>query len=98
MRNLKRIIAATTMAMVLLIGSTFANDGIIVLGAKTSGTTRTTEPKSQPCTDKSATGIIVTDLTGIIVLGFTGIIVTDFAGCTPTDTKSSSATGIIVLG
>jgi hypothetical protein len=98
MRNLKRIIAAMMMTTVLLIGSTFANDGIIILGAKTDGNTRNTTPtQTRPCTQKSKTGIIVTDLAGIIILGFTGIIVTDFTSCTPSDTKSAE-TGIIILG
>ncbi len=60
--------------VVMLMGTTFANGGIIVGGL--------TSDQNQPCTEieKVDSGIIVGGYTGIIVGGFTGIIVGGFTG------------------
>lgn len=85
---MKKAITTFTLAAILMMGSTFANAGIIVAGA-TDDT-----GKSDPCveTTKDFTGIIVAGLTGIIVAGFTGIIVAGVKDEAPVNC------GIIVAG
>ncbi|QYO66843.1 hypothetical protein [Leptolyngbya sp. 7M] len=92
MRKLRGFIPTTTLAFVLLFGSTFANAGIIVWDLK--GTpTRTT----QQCTDKNDTktdwGIIIQGVTGIIIQGLTGIIIQGVS-----DTEAPTNCGIIIQG
>lgn len=93
MKTIKKTIAALTISMFLLVGSTFANDGIIILGMKSGSTPKKTDSTlTQPCETNP-----VLNATGIIILGFTGIIVTDFMSCSATTTERSK-TGIIILG
>ena len=86
---MKKTITTITLAMVLTLGTTFANAGIIVAGK--GSVPPKTEPCSQP-TDKSLGGIIVAGFTGIIVAGFTGIIVAGKGDTAPVNC------GIIVAG
>lgn len=78
MRNIKKMVAALTMAGIIILSTSFANAGIIVAGAK--GDAPGKASSTQQCSDPSSTGrinagIVVAGLTGIVVAGFTGIIV-----------------------
>lgn len=68
MKNIKKMIAAVTMMMVLMVGTSFG--GLIVTDAQ--------QPQ-QPCTantnNTAKSGVILSDATGIIVMFITGIIV-----------------------
>jgi hypothetical protein len=102
MKKVRTLITTATLASVLLLGSTFANAGIIVAGYADK------QPTADPCQTstsrtskdgKSDSGIIVADATGIIVAGFTGIIVTDFTGIIVAGATSEPVNcGIIVAG
>ena len=89
MNNLKNKFAVGTMAAVILLGTTFANAGIIIAGA--------TAP--QPCTqdpaatETSKTKTYLNNFTGIIIAGFTGIIIAGATEPPPTETC-----GIIIAG
>lgn len=88
MKTVKQLIAAFTMAGIIILSTSFANAGIIVAGAKK-------DTSSQACgqsTGKTNSGIIVAGFVGIIVAGFTGIIV---AGAVDSPTTNC---GIIVAG
>lgn len=98
---MKKTITAITLAMVMMVSSSFANGGIIVAGFGSS----TDSKEKNPCVEtvKVDNGIIVAGLadgiivagfagTGIIVAGLTGIIV---AGATDTPPVNC---GIIVAG
>jgi hypothetical protein len=71
---MKKTIAAFALATVMMVSTTFANGGILVLGF--AGQSNTNEC-TQPADNKEKGGIIVSDLGGILVLGFTGIIISD---------------------
>lgn len=99
--KMKKTITAITLAMVLMVSTSFANGGIIVAGF--AGDTNSKE--KNPCVEtvKVDNGIIVAGLadgiivagfagTGIIVAGLTGIIV---AGAVDTPPVNC---GIIVAG
>ena len=78
---------------ILMMGTTFANAGIIVTDAA---------DQPAPCTDtkiKVDSGIIIAGATGIIVAGFTGIIVAGFTGIIVAGaTNDTVDCGIIVAG
>lgn len=76
---MKKTLAALTLAMVMMVSSTFANGGIIVFGL-TAGGEKDKNPCTQTETPKDLGGIIVSDFGGIIVFGLTGIIVSDIRG------------------
>ena len=69
MKNLKNMLAAMTLAVVLMVGTANAGTGLLLSDLTSNNQT--------PCTQTSREngGIILSDYTGIIVLGFTGIIV-----------------------
>lgn len=84
---MKNILAAITLVVVLMVGTTFAGTGLLMSDL-------TGDQTPQPCSESTAsdgTGIIVVGFTGIIVVGFTGIIV---VGATEAPTDC----GIIVVG
>jgi type 1 fimbria pilin len=87
MKNIKKMMTALTLTLVLFGSATFANAGIIITG-------NATEP--QPCTvdtNIAKWGVILTDLTGIIITGnATGIIITGNAKDLPVDC------GILITG
>ena len=95
MKTVRNILTAGAMAAVLLMGTTFANAGIIVAGLK--DTTNT-----DPCKDttKVDNGIIVAGLDGIIVAGFDGIIVAGLTGIIVAGVSGDGPVncGIIVAG
>ena len=99
MKNVRNMLMSASMTGILLMGSTFANAGIIVAGFRSDSDSK--QP-ADPCTTstvskKSTTGIIVTD--GIIVAGIAGIIVAGIAGIIVTDAPSTPQNcGIIVAG
>ena len=70
MKNLKNTVAAILMAVVLMVGTGFAKDGLLMSDFAQGGQTN-----CQQSTDNG--GIIIADLTGIIIVGFTGIIIAD---------------------
>ncbi len=76
--------AASLMVVVLMVGTSFANGGIIVTGLAGSG-----QCQQQNATDNG--GIIVTGIIGIIVTGFTGIIVTDLNATNETNRNQTVA-------
>lgn len=96
---MKKTITAITLAMVLMVSTSFANGGIIVAGFGDNNDSKT----KNPCeTVKVDNGIIVAGFTdGIIVAGFTGIIVAGFTGIIvagATDENPPVNCGIIVAG
>ena len=100
-KTMKKTIATFTLALVTVFGATFAQAGIIVTDAPSTG--GCTDRTGIIVTDAPAPGIIVTDLPGIIVTDLPGIIVTDLAGIIVTDSADKgctstevSRTGIIV--
>lgn len=94
MQTIKKTIAAITMTGIILLGTSFANAGIIILGAKeqSSGSKTTQQCSETSGPSKANSGIIILGFTGIIILGLTGIIILG--------AKESTATncGIIILG
>jgi hypothetical protein len=91
MKNLHKFFTTAALSAILMMGTTFANGGIIVAGAKDDG----------PCTEttKVDSGIIVAGATGIIVAGFTGIIVAGFTGIIVAGAADEPVDcGIIVAG
>jgi hypothetical protein len=94
MKNLHKFYTTALLAAILMMGTTFANGGIIVAGAKGEPT--------EPCketTTKVDSGIIVAGATGIIVAGFTGIIVAGFTGIIVAGAADEPVDcGIIVAG
>ena len=74
MKNLKNMMAATLMAAVLMVGTTFAGTGMLLsdFAGQQNSCGQTTEQTNG--------GIIVAGFTGIIVAGFTGIIVAGLNG------------------
>lgn len=89
MKNIKNTVAAFTLLAVMAFGTTFANAGIIILGASS---------KEEPTTCSDDKGIMddaKTILEGIIILGKTGIII---LGAGSSDCNSGpSKDGIIIL-
>lgn len=97
---MKKTITAITLAMVLMVSTSFANGGIIVAGFGDSNDSKA----KNPCVEdvKVDNGIIVAGLTdGIIVAGFTGIIVAGLTGIIVAGAVDDTTTvncGIIVAG
>jgi hypothetical protein len=97
MKALRKTLATAMLIATILVGSTFAGDGIIIAGLA--------EKQTQPCTTtkgettKVDNGIIVTDLDGIIIAGFTGIIIAGFTGIIIAGAKQTPVDcGIIIAG
>ena len=67
---MKNTVAAFTMAIVLLMGATFANAGIIISDASETA-----------CTEDN--GIIISDFVGIIISDIAGIIISDTKDAAP---------------
>lgn len=86
MKNLRNLMNAVTLMVVLVMGAVSANAGILLSDRKVNTNT-------DPCsTDtKVDSGIIVAGFTGIIVAGFTGIIVAGKG-------EETTNCGIIVAG
>lgn len=88
--------AAFTMAGIIILSTSFANAGIIVVGAKGDAPGKsgnTTQQCSSPSkSGRVNSGIIVAGLTGIIVVGLTGIIVVGAVD------SPITTCGIIVVG
>ncbi|MDQ3799541.1 MAG: hypothetical protein M3384_08830 [Acidobacteriota bacterium] len=83
MKNIRKAIAAVTMMMVLMVGTSFA--GIYMSDAQ----------ETQPCPAETGTkgGVILSDATGILINGFTGILINGFTGI-----LINGATGILING
>jgi hypothetical protein len=93
MNTIKKMMTATTLMMILMVGTSFG--GILVQGRSAQDT--------QPCTDSTQTskgGIILSDATGILVQGFTGILVQGFTGILVQGIKDNTPVdcGILVQG
>lgn len=89
MNTLKGWITTTVLMATLMVSTTFANGGIIIVGRNRSAPAPCTETKKGD--DKNAIGIIITGV-GIIITGLTGIIITGGAEQPPVDC------GIIIVG
>ena len=65
MKNIRKAIAAVTMMMVLMVGTSFA--GIFMADAQ----------EQQPCTSTETPkgGVILSDATGVLIQGFTGVLI-----------------------
>ena len=87
MKRINNIIAATLITVVLSVGTTFGNSGILVAGFNDDTTPSCTETTSR----NFDSGILVAGFTGILVAGFTGILV---AGASDGPTEC----GILVAG
>ena len=89
---MKKTLTTISMAIVLLLGATFANAGIIVSDKATSSCSR----DGIIVSDRA--GIIVSDRAGIIVSDIAGIIVSDIFGIIVSDVKGGDPcrNGIIV--
>lgn len=85
---MKKTLTTITLAIVLFLGSTFANagTGIIIAGVPA-------EDAGEPCTESSNDGIIIAGLHGIIIAGFSGIIIAGLV-----DDDSTQTCGIIIAG
>jgi hypothetical protein len=76
MKNIKKMAAATMMMAVLMVGTGFANKGLLVSDFAGSG-------KDKTCTQTASTdkkGVILQDLTGVVIGGFTGVVIGGFTG------------------
>ena len=68
MKNLRNLMAAVTLAMVLMVGTSMANTGILMTDLKGDDT--------QPCTEtKVDWGVIIHSVTGVIIHSVTGVII-----------------------
>ena len=82
MNNLKNMVAALVMVMVMSAGTVFAGDGIII-GSRdgiiigTRAERQTSTAKTSTCTSSPTNGGIVI---GSAVAGFTGIVIGTFTG------------------
>lgn len=81
MKNLRNLLAAITLMVVLMVGTSSAKTGLLVSDLNGNN--------PQPCSEKkddskTEWGIIITSFTGIIITSFTGIIITDVVE-TPVD-------------
>ncbi len=85
MKKVRKFLATATLATVLLCGTSIANAGLLISDL-TGGET------NPPCTEQSATGILVVGFTGILVVGLTGILV---VGAADQETVNC---GILVVG
>jgi hypothetical protein len=90
MKNIRKAIAAVTMMMVLMVGTSFA--GIYMSDAQ----------ETQPCTaaETSKGGIILSDATGVLIHGFTGVLIHGFTGVLIHGVKTTSTTdcGVLIHG
>jgi hypothetical protein len=81
MKNLKKLLTATTLFILLIVSASSAKAGLLVSDL--------VDNNPQPCIETSKDskldwGIVVTGFTGIVVTGFTGIVITG-AVDTPVD-------------
>ena len=70
MKNIKKMMTAATLMMVLMVGTSFG--GVILANSN----------EQQPCTERTPTiktGVILADLTGVILADFTGVILAAIA-------------------
>lgn len=83
MKNIKKMMTAVTLMMVLMVGTSFG--GVIITGAQ----------DQQPCTEQPNTVkggvVIMSDITGVIITGLAGVIITGLKD-TPVDC------GVIITG
>jgi hypothetical protein len=71
MKKIQKTMAAMIMVAVLMVGTTFANGGILL--SDLAG-------NNQNTCNQSKDGILVVGFTGILVVGFTGILVIGLTG------------------
>jgi uncharacterized protein YybS (DUF2232 family) len=91
MKNIKKMMTAATLMMVLMVGTSFG--GVLIQGISNQ------EP--QPCTAEiSKSGIILSDATGILIQGITGILIQGFTGVLIQGSKDESPTqcGVLIQG
>lgn len=80
MKNIKNLLAAATLIVVLLVGTSFAGTGLYVSDANGGSNTNSCTEKTSNNTSKesyynSLTEIVVQGVVGIVVKGVTGIVV-----------------------
>lgn len=76
MKNLRNLLAAILLVMVLMVSTSSAKTGLLVSDLTDQNPQVCIETKNDTKLDW---GVIVTGLTGVIVTGFTGVIVTGAA-------------------
>ena len=80
MKNLRNLMMGIVLAATLMIGTGTADAGILL-----SGDLKENNPapcNSNPKSDKSDWGIVITGFTGIVITGFTGIVITSMSDTT----------------
>ncbi len=85
---MKKTVTTITLTLVMTLGATFANAGIIIGDAADTG--------KCTATDKSKDGIIIGDITGIIIGDIMGIIIGDSKGGDQTPCVAKEKNGILV--
>lgn len=94
---MKKAITGFTLAMVLMVSTAFAGDGILVAGRDgiliSDKGTCSQNAKDGIIIGDFSDGILVAGLTGILVAGFTGILVGD-----KTNPCTTGKDGILVAG
>jgi hypothetical protein len=81
MKNLRNLLTAVTLMVVLMISVSTSKAGILMSDFKSGETQSCTETKTK---FKTNWGIVITSLTGIVITSFTGIVITSAAD-TPVD-------------
>lgn len=87
MKKVRKFLATATLATVILCSTSMARAGLLISDLSGGET-------QQPCTEQSATGILVVGFTGILVVGFTGILVVGAAD----SGEGTQNCGILVVG
>ena len=90
MKNLKNTLAALVLFVMLVLGTTSANAGLIMSDRSAPG--------QEPCGGTEMTDIIL-QATGIVISGFTGIVISGRDGLLMSDRNACSSdqrTGILM--
>lgn len=90
---MKKLLATISLMTVLMVGSVFADGGLVLGDLAGNGQNPCSEPQKDKGWINADYGIIVNGFTGIIVNGFTGIIVNGLS-----DDSTTVNCGIIVNG
>ncbi len=81
MKNLKNKVAAIALTMMIAMGSTVANAGILINDRNGSGFKNTETCSTNE--DKKDWGILINDLVGILINDLVGILINDLKDSAP---------------